>query len=78
MNLGLSKSQNIEFTNYKPVSRPIINNIEISNPNWIAGFSSAEGCFLANSSKPNKVKACKIVKLIFKISQHPAAAPQLR
>ena len=48
MNLGLSNSQKVEFTNYKPVSRPIINNIEISNPNWIAGFSSAEGCFLAN------------------------------
>ena len=41
MNLGLSNSQKVEFTNYKPVSRPIINNIEISNPNWIAGFSSA-------------------------------------
>ena len=29
MNLGLSNSQKVEFTNYKPVSRPIINNIEI-------------------------------------------------
>lgn len=38
MNLGLSNSQKVEFTNYKPVSRPIINNIEISR---IAGFSSA-------------------------------------
>ena len=63
MNLGLSNSQKVEFTNYKPVSRPIINNIEISNPNWIAGFSSAEGCFLVNISKSNKVKVGRSINI---------------
>ena len=70
MNLGLSDLQKSEFINYKPVPRPIIKYTEIPNPNWIAGFSSAEGCFLLTISKSNNNKIGKIVQLIFKISQH--------
>nr|YP_010455114.1 hypothetical protein NYK79_mgp34 [Porodaedalea mongolica]UUA03956.1 hypothetical protein [Porodaedalea mongolica]WCF76722.1 LAGLIDADG homing endonuclease [Porodaedalea mongolica] len=51
MNLGLSDLQKSEFINYKPVPRPVINYTEIPNPNWIAGFSSAEGCFLVSLSR---------------------------
>nr|YP_009690205.1 LAGLIDADG homing endonuclease [Porodaedalea pini]QEG56985.1 LAGLIDADG homing endonuclease [Porodaedalea pini] len=47
------------------------------NPNWIAGFSSAEGCFLVSIYPPpaglrhsNKNKISQFVQLIFKISQH--------
>ena len=70
INLGLSDLQKSKFINYKPVPRPIINYTEIPNPNWIAGFSSAEGCFLLTISKSNNNKIGKIVQLIFKISQH--------
>nr|WVH38211.1 LAGLIDADG endonuclease [Trametes cingulata] len=70
MNLGLSDLQKSEFINYKPVPRPIIKYTEIPNPNWIAGFSSAEGCFLVTISKSNKNKVSQIVQLTFKISQH--------
>lgn len=56
MNLGLSDLQKSEFINYRPVPRPVINYTEIPNPNWIAGFSSAEGCFLVNISKSKKKK----------------------
>ena len=71
INLGLSDLQKSEFINYNPVPRPIINSTEIPNPNWIAGFSSGEGCFLVNISKSSKSKISqKIVQLVFKISQH--------
>ena len=50
MNLGLSDLQKSSFINYNPVARPVINLTEIPNPNWIAGFSSAEGCFLVQAS----------------------------
>jgi len=69
MNLGLSDLQKSEFINYKPVPRPIINYTEIPNPHWIAGFTSAEGCFLVSISK-SKNKIGHIIQLIFKISQH--------
>jgi hypothetical protein len=70
MNLGLSDLQKSEFINYNPVTRPIINYTEIPNPNWIAGFSSGEGCFLVTISKSNKNKIGQVIQLIFKISQH--------
>ena len=70
INLGLSEYQKSEFINYKPVQRPIIKYTEIPNPNWIAGFSSAEGCFLASIKKANKNKIGQFVQLTFKISQH--------
>lgn len=69
MNLGLSVLQKSFFINYKPVPRPIINYTEILNPNWIAGFSSGEGCFLVSISK-SQTKTSHIINLIFKISQH--------
>ena len=51
--------------------RPIIKYTEIPNLNWIAGFSSAEGCFLLTISKScAKNKIGQIVQLTFKISQH--------
>lgn len=70
MNLGLSELQKHEFINYNPVAGPIINYTEIPNPNWIAGFSSGEGCFLVSISKSNKNKIGQNIQLIFKISQH--------
>ena len=68
MNLGLSDLQKSEFINYKSVPRPNMQTYtEIPNPNWIAGFSSAEGCFLVNISKSNLTKTGQIIQLIFKI-----------
>ena len=70
MNLGLSDLHKSKFINYNPVPRPIINYTEIPNPNWIAGFTSGEGCFLVNISKSNKTKTGQTIQLIFKITQH--------
>ena len=70
MNLGLSSLQKSKFINYNPVPRPIINNTEIPNLYWIAGFASGEGCFLVSISKSNSNKKGQIIQLTFNISQH--------
>ena len=70
MNLGLSSLQKSKFINYNPVPRPIINNTEIPNLYWIAGFASGEGCFLVSISKSNSNQKGQIIQLTFKISQH--------
>ena len=39
------------FTDVVPVERSLIINKTILDPNWVAGFSSAEGCFFIHTKK---------------------------
>ena len=70
MNLGLSDLQKSQFINSNPVPRQIINSTDTPNPNWIAGFSSGEGCFLVTITKSNRNKIGEVTQLTFKVSQH--------
>lgn len=70
LNKGLSDLQKSHFVHYKPVSRQIINTDNIPNLNWIAGFSSGEGCFLVTITKSNQNKVGQVTQLTFKIPQH--------
>jgi hypothetical protein len=45
-NLGLAEELKAAFPNTIPVPRPIVEDQEIKDPNWLSGFVSAEGCFL--------------------------------
>jgi hypothetical protein len=45
MNRGLSPELKAAFSDVKPVPRSIVENQEIKDPNWIAGFSTGEACF---------------------------------
>jgi hypothetical protein len=45
MNSGLSGSLKEAFPNVSPVSRPLVKAQKIPNPQWLAGFVSAEGWF---------------------------------
>jgi hypothetical protein len=47
-----------------PVSRPLVTDQEISNPNWISGFVAAEGSFRIDSYK-SKTKTGFAVNLVF-------------
>lgn len=69
INKGLSDKLKEAF-NVIPVIRPLIMNKLIKDPFWLAGFTSAEGCFLINikNSKTNKIGSS--VWLRFTISQH--------
>lgn len=68
LNLGLSDSFKTIFPNTLPVTRPLIENIAITHPEWMAGFVSGEGCFLVEMSKYGGDKLDR-VSLTFKVSQ---------
>ena len=58
-----------DFSNITSVERPDVQNVQIQDPNWIAGFTAAEGCFYVNIAKSN-TKIGWRVQLWFKITQH--------
>lgn len=70
MNLGLSDMLKSEFAQHIPVERPVINYDNTTlDPNWIAGFVSAEGNFDVRIPA-TKSKTGYRVQLRFRISQH--------
>lgn len=71
MNLGLSQSLQAAFQNIVPIPRPMpfIKNLTIE-PEWVAGFSSAEGCFFINLFNSPGHKLKKGVQLEFSLTQH--------
>lgn len=69
LNLGLSEELKVAFPSVTLVQRLIIKDQKIFGPQWIAGFASAEGCFLISIYK-SQTKSGVAVKLIFQISQH--------
>jgi hypothetical protein len=69
MNLGLSEILKSEFNNINPIDRPIINNKNIKNPNWITGFVNGEGTFDVKIYK-SLTKIGFGIQLRFRIPQH--------
>jgi len=70
MNLGLSDMFKSEFAKHIPVERPVINYGNTTlDPNWIAGFVSAEGNFDVRIPATKSKKGYR-VQLRFRISQH--------
>ena len=69
MNLGLSESLQAAFQDIIPIPRPVFKNLTIE-PEWLAGFASAECCFFVNifNSPTHKLKAG--VQLEFSLTQH--------
>ena len=54
-----------------PVQRPNVDNIVIQDPNWVAGFTSAEGSFMLKMVKKSDHRlGIKVVFLLFELSQH--------
>jgi hypothetical protein len=69
MNKGLSINLKQEFPNTNILLRPVVGTPKIQDPNWLAGFSSAEGCFYIKQRESINSDR-KIVEIIFSISQH--------
>lgn len=67
LNLGLSEELKLAFPEISPVSRPVVNNIEIKDPNWVVGFTEAEGCFNLSILKQNDQTK---VQLRITVTQH--------
>jgi hypothetical protein len=69
LNKGLSESLKGHFSDVKPVPRPLV---YFNNPiqeQWLAGFTSGEGCFYVKITKA-KTKIGERVQLIFQLTQH--------
>lgn len=72
MNRGLlSDELKVSFTNIVPVPR-IIPTVEsqIPHPQWVAGFTSGEGCFMIKTSVNRNAKLGYGVQLSFQITQN--------
>ena len=69
LNRGLFTALKQAFPNTIPVLRPLVQYQTIRDPNWLAGFTSGEGCFLIDFSKA-KTNMGKSVTLRFKLTQH--------
>jgi len=70
MNGGLPSVIEAAFPNIIPVPRPDVLDYKIKNPNWLAGFISAEECFFINIRSKPKMKIGYLIELTFKITQH--------
>jgi hypothetical protein len=70
LNKGLSPELKKAFPETNPVPRPLVNNQEIKDSNWLAGFTSGEGCFMIGVSNSSLYKTGSQVNLRFILSQH--------
>lgn len=69
INLGISESLEKEFPDTMAINRPLVENKVIPDPQWLAGFTSGEGCFFINIFK-SKTKTGIAVRLRFILAQH--------
>lgn len=68
INKGLPPALKEIFPNITPSVRPSVLDSKVTDPNWLAGFTTAEGCFLVRvMNKPNNNT---LVLLQFKLTQH--------
>ena len=70
MNKGLSDELKRAFTKNIEVARPLVPDCIIRDPQWIAGFTSGEGCFMIKISKSPASKLGFGVQLIFQLTQN--------
>lgn len=70
LNLGLSERLKQQFPDIKPVPRPQVEpNSSSIQEQWLAGFTTGEGCFFVKITKAN-TKIGERVQLIFQLNQH--------
>ena len=70
LNLGLSEVLKITFPNISLVLRPKVESVAIPHGEWLAGFTSGEGCFFVFVSKSSTHALGFRVQLVFQITQH--------
>ena len=75
LNRGLSDELKSAFPNASLITgedteRPLVENKEIPDPYWLAGFTSGEGCLAVSVRKSATYKLNERVELIFQITQH--------
>lgn len=69
LNLGLSEELMAAFPDTIAVLRPVISDQVIPHPEWVAGFSTGEGCFFVKINKDRNRPGVG-VQLVFQVAQH--------
>lgn len=69
MNKGVSEVLLAEFPDTAPVSRPLVEVLDIT-PHWLAGFTAGDGCFFVYAEVDTKLRTGFRTKLRFNICQH--------
>lgn len=73
MNWGLSYELQSFFCKARgiiSISRPLVNNSIVPDSDWLAGFTTGEGCFYINFSRSSNYRTGFNVHLLFTMSQH--------
>ena len=68
LNKGLTPALKEAFPNCVPSLRPLIVDLEIKHPEWVAGFTSGEGNFMISLRKYGIL--VNILQLRFQLSHH--------
>lgn len=69
-NRGLTPKLESAFPNRTPVKRSLVLDQTIQDPDWLAGFTSAEGCFMVKIKKSKTHSTGFQVWLVFQLTQH--------
>lgn len=70
LNLGVNSELKVNFPDLVPALRPVVDKLADLDGDWVAGFVSGDGSFLANFTKPTSGKQSYVVSLEFKVTQH--------
>ena len=70
LNKGLTDELKSAFPSIIPANRPDFNQTSILDPNWLAGFTSAEGCFFIKTYKSESRTHGILISLVFQVTQH--------
>ena len=70
MNKGLTGELKALFADIIPMTKPELERELIIDPQWLAGFISAESCFSVSIVKSQNVKLGYQVQLRFRLTQH--------
>lgn len=70
LNLGLGDELKTAFPDITPNKRPLISGEKVKDKDWLAGFTSGEGCFYVSIKKSKSSRIGFQVLLFFEISQH--------
>ena len=75
MNWGISSGLKAAFPNVVPAERPIVLLPQTIDPNWLAGFTSAEGCVKVDIGKSPTNSTGHQVQLVYVLTKHVRDKP---
>jgi hypothetical protein len=74
----LSPELKNHFPDIVPAVKPSVKDKKVIYPDWLVGFTAAEGCFMVNIAKSKTYSSGFQVKLIFQLTQHSRDESLLR